>query len=81
MILKLVLVPSLLLAMGLVLVALAMLAPPARERIAVPASARVRGLERLATRRGAKNKLRRALRDPDPLVAEVAAILLRDLRS
>ena len=81
MILKLVLVPSLLLVAGLALVALAMLAPPARERVAVPASERVRGLERVATRWGGKHKLRRALRDPDPQVAAVAAILLRDLHS
>ena len=80
MILKLVLVPSLLLVAGLALVALAMLAPPARERAIVPASERVRGLERLAMSRGAKHKLRRALRDPDPQVAAVAAILLRDLQ-
>lgn len=81
MILKLVLLPSLLFVTGLALVLVAMLAPPARERASVPASERVRGLERLALRRGGKYMLRRALRDPDPQVAAVAAILLRDLHS
>jgi hypothetical protein len=77
---KALIVPSLLLLAGLVLLAIAMLAPPARKRTAVPASERVRGLERAASQGGVR-ALRRALRDPDPQVAAVAAILLRDARS
>lgn len=75
------LVPSLLLVMGLALLAVAMLAPPARERVAPPPSERVRGLEAIASAPRGKRALRRALHDPDPQVAAVAAILLRDLHS
>jgi len=84
MILKIALLPSLLLACGLVLLAIAMFAPrplQPRDRIELPPSERVRGLERLAAdpRRKSTCALRRALDDPDPQVAAVAAILLGDV--
>ena len=79
MIAKLVLVPSLLLVAGLALLAVAMLAPAARDRVAVPPSERIRGLERAARGWAGSFALRRALHDPDPQVAAVAAILLGDV--
>ena len=79
MIVKLVLVPSLLLVAGLALLAVAMLAPPAHDRVAVPPSERIRGLERAARGWAGRILLRRALRDPDPQVAAVAEILLGDV--
>ena len=75
------LLPSFLLVAGVVLLGFAMLAPPARKRVTVPASERVRGLERVATTPAGTQELRRALDDPDPQIAAVAAILLRDQRS
>jgi hypothetical protein len=77
--LKLVLVPSLLLVAGLALLAVAMLAPAAQDRVAVPASERIRELERAAQGWAGRFALRRAMNDPDPQVAAVAAILLGDI--
>lgn len=79
--LKTLLLPSFLLFAGLVLLGFAMLAPPARKRVVVPARERVRGLERVASTPAGARELRRALDDPDPQVAAVAAILLRDHHS
>ncbi|MGH7662596.1 MAG: hypothetical protein ACRENA_16970 [Vulcanimicrobiaceae bacterium] len=79
MIVKLVLVPSLLLMAGLALLAVAMLASPAQDCVTVPPSERIRGLERAARGWAGVIALRRALRDPDPEVAAVAAILLGDV--
>lgn len=92
MILKLVLVPSLFVIAGLVLLGIAMLAPPRATVRAVsrqpailssapPASERIREIERVARGRNAVAKLRDALDDPDPQVSAVAAILLRDCKT
>jgi hypothetical protein len=88
-ILKLVVVPLLFVITGLVLLGIAMLAPARAEARptppppvivtpARPASERIRGLERMSRGSDAVTALRQALEDPDPQVAAVAAILLRD---
>ena len=71
---KLLLLPSLFFILGLALLAFAMLSPARGEA----ASERIRWLERVArTPRGIR-AVKGALDDPDPQVAAVAAILLRD---
>lgn len=83
MILKEALIPSTFVIVGLVLLGIAMLAPP-RVEVTVrasrqpPASERIREIERLARGPNADTVLRDALDDPDSGVAAVAAILLRD---
>jgi hypothetical protein len=74
MIMQMLLVPSLLLIVGLALVACAILAP-ARE---LDVRSRIRTLERLPQGPAAATALVRALDDPSVEVAAVAAVLLRD---
>lgn len=75
MILKALLVPSLLLIAGLVLLALAILAPARADTVE-----RIRALEALVAGGGdAVGALRAALEGPEPEVAAVAAIHLRRL--
>lgn len=71
--LKLLLVPALLFLIGLLLLAFAMLAP-VRES----AWERIRRLEDMARTPHGLRAAEGALDDPDPQVAAVAAILLRD---
>ena len=83
MILKLVLIPSLFLIAGLVLLGFAMLAPDERVHVRprMPdqqPSDRIRRLEVLAQTPAGLDDVRDALDDPDPQVAAVAAVLLRD---
>ena len=82
MIVKLALVPLLFVIAGLVLLGIAMLAPVRPEAPIVsavlPASERIRDLERASRGPNAAASLRFALNDPDPQVSAVAAILLRD---
>lgn len=74
MILQTLFVPSLLLFVGLALVACAILAPQHEpdER------SRIRSLERLSQSSASATTLARALDDPSVEVAAVAAVLLRD---
>lgn len=81
MIAKALLVPSLLLIAGLVLLALAILAPARDEPAAVRTPVeRVRALEALVAGGGdAMDALLAALDEPEPEVAAVAAVHLRGL--
>ncbi len=85
MIVKLVIVPSFFVIIGLVLLGIAMLSPVRVESKQVSGQAapfeRIRELERLARGPAAEHALRGALADPDPRVSEVAAILLRDCKT